>query len=274
VHGKDGHLSFQTLVIASLSSAAAALLTSFFWESGTVFSAAFTPVIVSIVGEALKRPAKTISEVRPVRRDRAISTARGTPAMSGVPSPAAGTAPSGDTAPSVTSSTAGGVAGRPRGRGFTRLFGRRVNMRLALATGGLAFLIAAAFLTLPELVAGESVAGQPGRTTLGGGSSVDTSGESTAGDGESPGSSEQSDPDASGDAKDAGAGQDGKETAPESEAPAGAEQQDPAGKGEAERSREPQRQQSPAEEPPAAGQPPSPQPEPQPGSPQPPSQSP
>ncbi|MGI8597165.1 MAG: hypothetical protein ACR2LY_07765 [Thermoleophilaceae bacterium] len=255
MHGKDGHLSFQTLVIASLSSAAAALLTSFFWESGTVFSAAFTPVIVSIVGEALKRPAKTISEVRPVRRDRATSTARGTPAMSGVPSPAAGTAPSGDTAPSVTSSTAGGVAGRPRG--FTRLFGRRVNMRLALATGGLAFLIAAAFLTLPELVAGESVAGQPGRTTLGGGSSVDTSGESTAGD-----------------AKDAGAGQDGEEAAPEPKAPAGAEQQDPAVKGEAERSRQPQQQQSPGEEPPAAGEPPSPQPQPRPESSQPPSQSP
>lgn len=268
MRGKDGHLSFQTLVIASLSSAAAALLTSFFWESGTVFSAAFTPVIVSIVGEALKRPAKTISEVRPVRRDRATSTARGTPAMSGVPSAAAGTAPSGDTAPSVTSSTAGGVAGRPRGRGFTRLFGRRVNMRLALATGGLAFLIATAFLTLPELVAGESIAGQPGRTTLGGGSSVDTSGESTDGDGESSGSSEERDPDAPGDAKDAGAGQ---EPVPESEATPGAEQQDPAAKGEAERSRERQQQQSPTEEPPAAGEPPS---QPQPESPQPPSQSP
>ena len=261
--GKDGHLSFQTLVIASLSSAAAALLTSFVWESGTVFSAAFTPVVVSIVGEALKRPAKTISQVRPVRRDRATSTGRGTPAMSGLPSPAGAApspaggdpVPSGDAAPSVTSSTAGGVA--RGGRGFVRLFGRRVNMRLALATGGLAFVIAAAFLTLPELVAGESVAGQPGRTTLGGGSSVDTSGESS-------GSSEESDPDASGDAKDAGAGQ---EPVPESEATPGAEQQDPAAKGEAERSRERQQQQSPTEEPPAAGEPPSSQP-------QPPSQSP
>jgi len=274
VTGKDGHLSFQTLVIASLSSAAAALLTSFVWESGTVFSAAFTPVIVSIVGEALKRPAKTISQVRPVRRDRATSTGRGTPAMSGVPSPAraapspAGgdpvpwgdTAPSGDTTPSVTSSTAGGVA--RGGRGFVRLFGRRVNMRLALATGGLAFVIAAAFLTLPELVAGESVAGQPGRTTLGGGSSVDTSGESS-------GPSAESDPDAPGDAKDAGAEQDGERTAPESESPSGAEPQEPSAQGEGERSRLPQ-QQRPTEEPPAAGEPPSPQPQ----SPQPPSQSP
>ena len=266
--GKDGHLSFQTLVIASLSSAAAALLTSFVWESGTVFSAAFTPVVVSIVGEALKRPAKTISQVRPVRRDRATSTGRGMPAMSGVPSPARAApspaggdpVPSGDAAPSVTSSTAGGVA--RGGRGFVRLFGRRVNMRLALATGGLAFVIAAAFLTLPELVAGESVAGQPGRTTLGGGSSVDTSGESS-------GPSAESDPDAPGDAKDAGAEQDGERTAPESESPSGAEPQEPSAQGEGERSRQPQ-QQRPTEEPPAAGEPPSPQPQ----SPQPPGQSP
>ena len=208
--GKDGHLSFQTLVIASLSSAAAALLTSLFWESGTVFSAAFTPVIVSIVGEALKRPAKGISKVRTARRDQGAS----------VPSPAAGEPVAAGPAPSPVRGE-----GRPQARpGYARFGGRRVNMRVALATGALAFVIAAAVLTLPELLTGESIAGQPGRTTLGGGSSVDRSedGGSPVDESEAAGESEAGAEGADGDAPPddpaSGAAEagDGEEPAPES----------------------------------------------------------
>src|SRR3954449_7822689 len=52
---RDG-LSLQTLVVAAAASGVAAVLTSHFWKDGTVFAAAMTPVVVSIVKEALQKP--------------------------------------------------------------------------------------------------------------------------------------------------------------------------------------------------------------------------
>lgn len=153
MHGNG--LSVQTLIIASLASAAAALLTSLFWESGTVFSAAFTPLIVTLISEALKKPAATISQVR-VRRQQTVATA-GAGGSRGAPTPE----------PLAGSST----ADRPAGPGYRRFGGRRINLKVVLVTAGLAFVIAAAVITLPELATGQSVAGESGRTTLGGGSS-------------------------------------------------------------------------------------------------------
>ena len=55
-------MSVRTLVIASIASAVAAIVTSRFWRSGTPIAAAMTPVIVTIVSEALRRPTERIAE--------------------------------------------------------------------------------------------------------------------------------------------------------------------------------------------------------------------
>lgn len=149
MHGN--RLSVQTLVIASLASATAALLTSLFWESGTVFSAALMPVMVTLISEALKKPAATISEVR-VRRQQTMAAGVG----------------GGRGAPAAESLAGSSTADRPS---YRRFAGRRINLKVVLVTGGLAFLIGAVLITVPELVTGHSVAGESGRTTLGGGSS-------------------------------------------------------------------------------------------------------
>src|SRR5829696_4220614 len=57
-------ISFQTLAIASLSSLAAALLVHKVWGGGAIVGAAITPVIVGIVGEALRRPVDKLSAPR------------------------------------------------------------------------------------------------------------------------------------------------------------------------------------------------------------------
>lgn len=57
-----GGLSLQTLVIASLSSLAAALFIHEFWQAGAVLGAAVTPVIVAIVSEALRKPAQVMTK--------------------------------------------------------------------------------------------------------------------------------------------------------------------------------------------------------------------
>jgi hypothetical protein len=57
-----GGLSAGTLVIASVASLTAAVVTSYFWSRGTPIAAAVTPVIVALVSEMLHRPATVISQ--------------------------------------------------------------------------------------------------------------------------------------------------------------------------------------------------------------------
>ena len=66
-------LSVSTLMIASLSSLAAAVVVSRLWGGGTLIGAAMTPVIVALVSEGLNRPAKAIGTV-----PKAIGTVRQT----------------------------------------------------------------------------------------------------------------------------------------------------------------------------------------------------
>lgn len=134
--GGDEGLSLRTLVIAALASAAAAIVTSAFWKGGTVISAAITPVIVSIVKEIVERPrdvvrrasAFTTTSDRTGRRDEPVAPIR--------------------------------TYGRPARR--------RIHLKVALVTGLIAFLLAAAALTLPELLFGGSVASKSHTTFFGG----------------------------------------------------------------------------------------------------------
>ncbi len=57
-----GRISLQTLIIASIASAAASFAASRIWGAGTIVSAATTPVIVALVSEFLRRPVQTVAD--------------------------------------------------------------------------------------------------------------------------------------------------------------------------------------------------------------------
>ena len=152
-----------------------------FWKDGTVFAAAMTPVVVSIVKELLERPMKSDAVRRTASRVTAVAggtlsgaasrtedVRRGSATTSAPPPPAANGNGSGEVTPGDV------VLSHPRrtystggGQGLGSRF-RRVHLKLAVVTGLLAFLIAAAVLTLPELVFGGAV-GSKDRTTIFGG---------------------------------------------------------------------------------------------------------
>lgn len=191
----DRKLSVQTLVIASISSAAAAIIVSQFWKSGTAPAAAFTPVVVSVVSEMLHKPTEVIKRVT-VEKSAVLpeGAGAGAPAqrtLQTVTVPAAdseGEKPAsqerppplhdkdGTAVPSDERSTrespikyhkAGGNGSAPA-RG-----GRRIHWKIVAATAALAFIIGAAILTVPEVIAGDSVSAKRdgGTTIFGGGSS-------------------------------------------------------------------------------------------------------
>ena len=131
-------ISFQTLAIASLSSLAAALVVHKVWGGGAIVGAAVTPVIVGIVGEALRHPVDKLAAPRDGGRRLPADRAHDVP-----------------------------PASRERGDDPFGLWeqDRRRSSRgrtwlvLGLVTGVIGFAIAAFFLTGSELVFGGSVAG-------------------------------------------------------------------------------------------------------------------
>lgn len=140
-----------TLAIASASSVVAAIVVSKIWGPGTIIGAAVTPVIVTLVGELLKKPAEKITVVRvsPTGTEVHERTAPSSPSERGA---------------SPSSPSAPGMSARSEHRSLRR------PLTIALATGLLAFVIGAVVLTSSELVFGSaSVASGGKRTTLVGG---------------------------------------------------------------------------------------------------------
>jgi len=169
---EDGRrLSLRTLVIASVASATAAVVTSLFWKGGTPIAAAVTPVIVSVISELLHRPATAVAARR---QQTAARTQR--PRSSPV-----------TTAREERLRTLPATAGKPaRATDDPEMKVYRTPSRpprLAFkpiaATAAIAFVIAAALLTLPELIAGQSLGQGDRNTTLFGGSG--NSGSSSSG---------------------------------------------------------------------------------------------
>lgn len=155
-------LDLATLVISALASAAAAYVTSKIWAPGTLFSAAFTPVIVALVKEGLRKPTQVITNVVPAvapsKWTRAGADDAGLVAEVEPSEPPSADAPApvlvpGDHAPVRVYSTRG----------------RRLRWRLAVITGLLGFGIAVLAFTVPELIAGQSLGGAHKTTIFGGG---------------------------------------------------------------------------------------------------------
>jgi hypothetical protein len=176
--GREG-VSLQTLLLAALSSGAAAIIVSQFWENGTVFAAAMTPVLVSLLKEALAKPMESEIVKRPVQRIASGSRAavtRTTSRTERVRSPQSATAE--QAPPSHADSNGASADGDDPRLTPVKTYGkpprRSLHVKVALVTGLLAFVIAAAALTIPELLFGGSVTSSGGKTTLFGGGKPDS----------------------------------------------------------------------------------------------------
>jgi hypothetical protein len=170
-------MSLRTLLIASIASATAAVVTSQFWTGGTPIAAAITPVIVALVSEMLHRPTEAIARritsegvalipvpdrVRRPPPDRRRTTERPRTSQRPRPSERPRTTerprtipPPGGDEPPVR------VYGREGARRR-----RKIAVGVVATTAALAFAIAAAALTLPELIAGHSLVKSDRNTTL------------------------------------------------------------------------------------------------------------
>jgi hypothetical protein len=159
-------ISPQTLIIASVASAAASFAVARIWGAGTLFGAATAPVIVALVSEFLRRPVQTVTATakrRPTAQGKPALRSGADAAPPGPVEPAARVTPdaaSETLTPDVASETLTPVAA-----------GRwRPHWRLVLATGGIALAIVVGLYTVADLVAGHSITGNGQPTTFLGGS--------------------------------------------------------------------------------------------------------
>jgi hypothetical protein len=155
-----GGLSLQTLVIAGAASAIAAFVVPLVWKPGTVFAAAMTPIIVTVVSELLRRPADTVSAV--AKRTTAVPSVaarRVRPVQEPHEEFDPLAPPSPEDVARLRTQTTQRTVHAPRRRLTSR------QWRLALATGVLAFLCAVVFVTGSQLLAGKSLGGDTGNST-------------------------------------------------------------------------------------------------------------
>jgi hypothetical protein len=145
-----------TLIIAAISAVAAATVVSRIWQAGTVMATAMTPVVVTLVKEALERPARRVSSI--ATRGAVPPVARAARSVAEPPPEAYAPPPPVGPEPGLTEMR---VYRRERATGR--------HWKLAVGTGLLACLIAVAAMTLPELVAGRSVVSGSHHTTIFGG---------------------------------------------------------------------------------------------------------
>jgi hypothetical protein len=148
---RSGGVDLATLLITAVASAAAAYACSKIWAPGTLASAAFTPVLVAIIKEALARPTQAVTKAVPIR-----GVVRSTPPAAQQP----GEPP--EPPPLERVPQPGEVTYHSTGSSSRR-------WRLAVITGLLGFVVCVLVFTLPELVAGQSATGGGRSTTLFGG---------------------------------------------------------------------------------------------------------
>ena len=160
----QGGLSLQTVVVASLASASAALLTSRLLPPGaTIFTAAMTPVIVAVVSDLLHRPARRVHELR-TRRTEVMPT----PAGVGTGSGEGRWAPLEESLDHLRDEPA---PASTNGAGSRRDYGRRrrLHPKWIAVTAGIAFVLAVGALTIPELLFGGALGSDKRTTVFGGG---------------------------------------------------------------------------------------------------------
>jgi hypothetical protein len=155
---EERRLNTRTLTIASVASATAAGVTSQLWIAGTWIAAALTPVLVTLLSEALHRPTERIARAwtsdrpalgaQPARREEPVAPPHGDPLQ-----------PRGTVAGPVRVYRQP-TDGKPR---------RRFALRALVATAAVAFVVAVATVTAGDLLSGGSIGRGGSRTTLFGG---------------------------------------------------------------------------------------------------------
>jgi hypothetical protein len=163
-------IDLSTLVITAVASAAAAYITAHVWAPGTLASAAFTPVIIALIKEGLRKPTEVVTAAVPTRGGR-VRVRETEPLPDdltaqlevGAPPPYPPPQPGAQAGPVTVYSTRG----------------NRLRWRIAVITGLLGFIVCVLVYTVPEVIAGRSV-GRPGHsTTLFSGKSHHRSGSGT-----------------------------------------------------------------------------------------------
>ncbi len=161
---EERRLNTRTLMIASVASASAAAVTSQLWIAGTWIAAAVTPVLVTLLSEALHRPTERIARAwtsdQPALRRRAESPREAVAPPHGDPLQErhAELAPPETTGPVR-------VYRQPTARAPRR----RLALGVVAATAAIAFVLGLVILTAVDLVSGGSVGKGGSRTTLLGG---------------------------------------------------------------------------------------------------------
>jgi uncharacterized membrane protein YvlD (DUF360 family) len=176
--GGEG-LSLQTLVVAAGASALAAIVVSHLWRDGTVIAAAMTPVIVAIAKELLTRPMESELVRKPVQQVGRLASSGRLTAPGRARTGSSGETrvlPPTEERPAPAAPGNGGAPPTGDGEGITpiRTYGRNrrrpMHLKIALVTGLVAFVIAAAALTLPELIFGGAISSHHSTTLFGGSS--------------------------------------------------------------------------------------------------------
>jgi hypothetical protein len=156
--------------VASLASLTAAIVTSHFWRGGTPITAALTPVLVALASEIYRRPAERITKLS--SRAAASTRVRGSVAARDRVTAGPPAASLDDDAPNGRPPDAPRLAVPDAGLGPMRVYrqtpDRRLHLRIAFVTAVVAFVIAIAALTLPELIFGGSLASHARTTFFGG----------------------------------------------------------------------------------------------------------
>ena len=160
----QGGLSVQTLIIASLASLTAAIVVHEVWQGGAILGAAITPVIVAVVSEALRKPAKAVTTIREERVQRTRSNPRVQPEGERAASATRAQRPAAPPPPEFERPDPFGIWQADRRSWRDRVRGR--PLKVALATGLAAFAIVAVALTGSELVFGGGVGGGGDRLTI------------------------------------------------------------------------------------------------------------
>jgi hypothetical protein len=167
-----GGLDVRTLFITACASAGAAYACSKIWAPGTLASAAFTPVLVALIKQALDKPTEVVARAVPVKGVVRSASGPGSEpptevrAADGAGAVAAPESPLAHEDPATRVAQSGEIQYHGARRGLR-------GWRLAVVTGLLGFVIATVVLTVPELVAGRSATDGARDTTIFGGGGKD-----------------------------------------------------------------------------------------------------
>jgi hypothetical protein len=146
---RSGGVDLPTLVITAIASAAAAYVTSVIWAPGTLAAAAFTPVLVALLKEALFKPVEVVTRAVPVRG-----------VVRSAPPPGHPEQPARETPQEIEARIA--QLGEAPGASRAPV----LRWKAAIVTGLLGFLVAAVIITVPELASGNSLFGGQRDTTF------------------------------------------------------------------------------------------------------------